>query len=119
MSIEMLNIKSLVVLSGWQESTTCLYWALHKFGSNAVETITFDYGQRHRVELDCAANVAEFAQVPHTVIPIDTFTALGGNALVDENVSIQNDAVADTELPNTFVPGRNIIFLTFAAAYAW
>ena len=58
----MLNIKSLVVLSGGQDSTTCLYWALHKFGSNAVETITFDYGQRHRVELDCAANVAEFAR---------------------------------------------------------
>ena len=119
MSIEILNIKSLVVLSGGQDSTTCLYWALQKFGPNAVEAITFDYGQRHRVELDCAANVAEFAHVPHTVIPIDTFTALGGNALVDENISIQNDAVADTELPNTFVPGRNIVFLTFAAAYAW
>ena len=119
MSVEMLNTKSLVVLSGGQDSTTCLYWAFHKFGPNAVEAITFDYGQRHRVELDCATNVAKFANVPHTVIPINTFTALGGNALVDENIPVQNDVVVDTELPNTFVPGRNIIFLTFAAVYAW
>jgi 7-cyano-7-deazaguanine synthase len=119
MSIEILNIKSLVILSGGQDSTTCLYWALQKFGANAVEAITFDYGQRHRAELDCAINIAEFAHVSHTVIPIDTFTALGGNALVDEDIPVQNNLVVDTELPNTFVPGRNIIFLTFAAAYAW
>ena len=115
----MLNTQALVVLSGGQDSTTCLYWALDKFGSDAVEAITFDYGQRHRVELGCAARVAEFAGVPHTVMPIDTFAALGGNALTDQNIGVQKAADIETDLPNTFVPGRNIVFLTFAAAYAW
>ena len=115
----MLNTQALVVLSGGQDSTTCLYWALDKFGSDTVEAITFDYGQRHRVELGCAARVAEFAGVSHMVMPIDTFAALGGNALTDQNIGVQKDAVIETDLPNTFVPGRNIVFLTFAAAYAW
>ncbi len=115
----MLNTQALVVLSGGQDSTTCLYWALDKFGTDAVEAITFDYGQRHRVELGCAARVAEFAGVPHTVMPIDTFAALGGNALTDPSIDVQKDADVETDLPNTFVPGRNIVFLTFAAAYAW
>jgi 7-cyano-7-deazaguanine synthase len=114
-----LNTQALVVLSGGQDSTTCLYWALDKFGSDAVEAITFDYGQRHRVELGCAARVADFAGVSHTVMPIDTFAALGGNALTDQNIGVQKDADIETDLPNTFVPGRNIVFLTFAAAYAW
>jgi 7-cyano-7-deazaguanine synthase len=116
---DVLNTQALVVLSGGQDSTTCLYWALDKFGPSAVEAITFDYGQRHRVELGCAARVAEFAGVSHTVMPIDTFAALGGNALTDQNIGVQKDAGIETDLPNTFVPGRNIIFLTFAAAYAW
>jgi len=114
-----LNAQALVVLSGGQDSTTCLYWALDKFGSNAVEAITFDYGQRHRVELGCAARVAEFAGVSHKVMPIDTFAALGGNALTDRNIGVQKEVDLETGLPNTFVPGRNIVFLTFAAAYAW
>lgn len=114
-----MNAQALVVLSGGQDSTTCLYWALDKFGSNAVEAITFDYGQRHRVELGCAARVAKFAGVSHKVMPIDTFAALGGNALTDRNIGVQKEVDLETGLPNTFVPGRNIVFLTFAAAYAW
>ena len=114
-----MNAEALVVLSGGQDSTTCLYWALDKFGSNAVAAITFDYGQRHRVELGCAARVAEFAGVSHKVMPIDTFAALGGNALTDRNIGVQKEVDLETGLPNTFVPGRNIVFLTFAAAYAW
>jgi len=114
-----LNTQALVVLSGGQDSTTCLYWALDKFGTDAVEAITFDYGQRHRVELGCAARVAEFAGVSHTVMPIDTFAALGGDALTDRSIGVQKGADIENDLPNTFVPGRNIVFLTFAAAYAW
>ncbi len=115
----MLKRQALVVLSGGQDSTTCLYWALDKFGVDAIETVSFDYGQRHRVELECAARVAEFAGVSNEIIPIDTFAALGGNALTDSSVDVQKVGDADTDLPNTFVPGRNIVFLTFAAAYAW
>lgn len=109
--------KAVVVLSGGQDSTTCLYWALERFGASCVEALTFDYGQRHRIELDCAEKVAAFARVPHTTLPIDTFTALGGNSLTDASIEVED--VPDSGLPNTFVPGRNLVFLTFAAAFAW
>jgi 7-cyano-7-deazaguanine synthase len=104
-------------LSGGQDSTTCLYWALSRFDS--VETITFDYGQRHSIELECAASVAEFAGISNRVLPINTFESLGGNALTDTSIDVRDEVGADTNLPNTFVPGRNIVFLTLAAAYAW
>lgn len=110
--------KALVLLSGGQDSTTCLYWAVDRFGAAAVESLSFDYGQRHRVELDCARQVAAAAGVDYACLPIDTFSALGGNALTDAAIGVDN-APGDAELPNTFVPGRNLIFLTFAAAYAW
>ena len=111
--------RALVVLSGGQDSTTCLYWAMARFGREHVESITFDYGQRHRIELACAQQVAVFAGVPNTILPINTFAALGGNALTDNGVAVKSDLDLKTQLPNTFVPGRNLIFLTFAAAYAY
>ncbi len=109
--------KALVVFSGGQDSTTCLYWAIDRFGRDRVESLSFDYGQRHRIELDSAKAVAEHARVPNRVLPIDTFAALGGSALTDPE--LEPRAAAGDALPNTFVPGRNLIFLTFAAAYAW
>lgn len=111
------NDKALVVLSGGQDSSTCLYWAIDRFGRDKVSTITFDYGQRHRVELECASKVAAFAGVDNICLPIDTFNALGGDALTDGDIAV--DTADAPNLPNTFVPGRNIIFLTFAAAYAY
>ena len=107
---------AVVVLSGGQDSATCLFWAIDRFGAENVQTVTFDYGQRHSIEIGCAAKIAGHAGVGHHVLPIDTFAALGGNALVDD-VPVR-DAVAG-DLPNTFVPGRNLIFLTYAAAFAW
>lgn len=111
--------KALVVLSGGQDSTTCLYWALDQFGQGNVSAITFDYGQRHRIELDCAKRIAKAATVPWALLPIDTFAALGGTALTDDEIAVETGNDIDTGLPNTFVPGRNLIFLTFAAAWAW
>lgn len=111
--------KALVVLSGGQDSTTCLYWALDRFGAGSVSAITFDYGQRHRIELDCAERVADAAGVPWVLLPIDTFSALGGNALTADQIAVATGHDGETGLPNTFVPGRNLIFLTFAAAWAW
>lgn len=111
--------RALVVLSGGQDSTTCLYWALDRFGPSAVDTVTFDYGQRHRIELDCAARIADHAGVPNTCLPIDTFSALGGDALTDPEIDVAATPDEAACLPNTFVPGRNLIFLTFAAAYAY
>lgn len=110
--------KALVVLSGGQDSTTCLYWALDRFGRHNVSTVSFDYGQRHSIELECAARIAEQACVSNICLPIDTFAAMGGDALTDSEIDIDKNVSADS-LPNTFVPGRNIIFLTFAAAFAY
>lgn len=110
---------ALVVLSGGQDSTTCLYWALERFGQPNVSALTFDYGQRHRIEIDCAERVAQYARIPQACLAIDTFAALGGNALVDPGAGLRSDADKDTRLPSTFVPGRNLVFLTFAAAWAW
>jgi 7-cyano-7-deazaguanine synthase len=111
--------KALVVLSGGQDSTTCLYWALDKFGEGEVSTVTFDYGQRHRIEVECAAAVAAAAGVGHACLPMNTFAALGGDALTDAMIDVDGNPDPATGLPNTFVPGRNLIFLTFAAAYAY
>lgn len=111
--------KILVVLSGGQDSTTCLYWAIDRFDRQNVETITFDYGQRHRIELECAQHIAQLASVPNSILPIDTFSVLGGSALTDSNITVNGGVNPKNNLPNTFVPGRNLIFLTFATAFAY
>lgn len=109
--------RALVVLSGGQDSTTCLYWALARY--DEVHAVTFDYGQRHRIELDCATRIAREAGVAHRILPLDALAALGGNSLTDTAMAVQSTDVAEGELPNSFVPGRNLLFLTLAAAYAW
>ena len=111
--------RALVVLSGGQDSTTCLYWAMKRFGKAAVESVTFDYGQRHRIELDCATTIAANAGVENTRLPIDTFSALGGTALTDHAIDVEASLDSVSQLPNTFVPGRNLIFLIYAAALAY
>jgi len=111
--------KALVLLSGGQDSTTCLYWAIDRFGRDAVSTVSFDYGQRHFIELDCAEAVATQAAVPHLCLPIDTLAALGGDALTDPDIGVESGIDESSGLPNTFVPGRNLIFLTYAAAHAY
>ena len=108
-----------VILSGGQDSTTCLYWALDRFGVENVSSVTFDYGQRHRIELECAREIANYARVTIAVLPINTFAVLGGDALTSPDIEIEMELDAETGLPNTFVPGRNLIFLTFAAAMAY
>ena len=119
----MADDKALVLFSGGQDSATCLAWALARFAE--VETIGFDYGQRHRIELDvrpvfldalrtgfpdCAARLGEDRVVDATIIG-----ALSDTALTRET----EIAMQANGLPNTFVPGRNILFLTLAAAVAY
>jgi 7-cyano-7-deazaguanine synthase len=111
--------KALVVFSGGQDSTTCLYWAIKEFGISNIEAITFDYQQRHRIELECAEKITDLVKVPQTVLPINTFQDLGGSALTEEAIEVKSDLNPENQLPNTFVPGRNLIFLTFAAAHAY
>jgi 7-cyano-7-deazaguanine synthase len=111
--------KVLVLLSGGQDSTTCLDWAIDRFGREAVSALSFDYGQRHRIELNCAETIASVAGIEQSCLPIDTFTALGGDALTDDRIDVVDTIGSDKDLPNTFVPGRNLIFLTYAAAFAY
>jgi 7-cyano-7-deazaguanine synthase len=111
--------RALVLLSGGQDSTTCLYWAIDRYGRDKVTSVSFDYGQKHRIELESARSIARSADVENVLLPIDTFAALGGDALTGTSFSL--DAAADnrTDLPVTFVAGRNLIFLTYAAALAY
>jgi 7-cyano-7-deazaguanine synthase len=104
-----------VLFSGGQDSTTCLAWACARF--RRVAAVTIDYGQRHRIELAAAERIARAAGVEHAVLPCDSFRALGGNSLTGGE-AVEETAPAG-RLPNTFVPGRNLIFLTLAAAWGW
>lgn len=107
---------ALVLLSGGQDSTTCLAWAEQRF--DRLYSIAFDYGQRHRIELQAAARLAaRVGVVEHRQLTVSSLAELGGNALTgDETVA---EETAGDALPNTFVPGRNVLFLTLAAAWAY
>jgi 7-cyano-7-deazaguanine synthase len=107
--------RAVVLFSGGQDSTTCLYWALHHFDD--VHALALRYGQKHAVEVRQARVIAEAAGVP--LVVRDLAGALTGSALTehDRDVSAQHDLAPD--LPASFVPGRNALFLTLAAAYAY
>jgi 7-cyano-7-deazaguanine synthase len=111
-----LNRPCLVVFSGGQDSTTCLHWALNTF--SAVEAIFFDYGQRHKTEVIAAQTIAWRVQIPMRLFRLDFLRELKGNSLTDNSMAIAESTGAGA-LPNTFVPGRNLLFLTQAAAYAY
>ncbi|MGN7612272.1 7-cyano-7-deazaguanine synthase QueC [Magnetococcales bacterium HHB-1] len=111
--------KALVVLSGGQDSTTALFWAMDRFSKENVTALSFDYGQRHQIELLCAQMICQKLKLSWQSLPINTFSFLGGNALIDKTMDVDAQAPEEGALPNTFVPGRNIIFLSFAAAFAY
>ena len=110
-----MNKSALVVLSGGQDSTTCLFWAKQKF--DKVYAITFDYGQKHKKEIEIAREIAEQADVPFHLMQLPFINQLGSNALTDSTIEMDAEKPID-RLPNTFVPGRNLFFLTIAAVYA-
>ena len=107
--------KAAVIFSGGQDSTTCLFLALHEFGPGNVEAITFQYGQRHAIELDKARWIAEDLGVKQTLIDTSVIKAITHNALLDESATISQE---DGQPPNTFVDGRNALFLLYAAIHA-
>ena len=114
---------ALVLFSGGQDSTTCLAWALERYAH--VETVGFDYGQRHRIELDCRADILAALKRDFPAWA----SRLGDDHMVDLSILGQLSETALTQekeiafaasgLPNTFVPGRNLLFFTFAAAIAY
>lgn len=108
--------KALVVFSGGQDSTTCLGWAKNRF--DVVESITFDYGQKHRVEIVQAEKIAKALHVKNTVLSLDAFSQLNDSALIDGTQDIGAHHKTHTNLPASFVPNRNAIFFTLAHAFA-
>ncbi|MGL5225553.1 MAG: 7-cyano-7-deazaguanine synthase QueC [Aeromonas sp.] len=109
--------KAVVVFSGGQDSTTCLVQALAQY--DEVHAITFDYGQRHRQEIDIARQLAATLGVAaHKVMDVTMLGELAVSALTRDDILVSGE-LQDNGLPNTFVPGRNILFLTLAAIYAY
>lgn len=104
------NEKAIVVFSGGQDSTTCLFWALRHF--REVEAVTFNYGQRHRQEIECARSIAEELGVKWHLLDMSLLGQLTQNALTRSDIAIEHQ---EGELPTTFVEGRNHLFLSFAA----
>lgn len=106
--------RAVVVFSGGQDSTTCLVWAMKHFAH--VEAITFDYNQRHELEIECARRITEKFGVPHHILNLDLLNQLAPSALTRPDIEVE--ASGDGGLPTTFVDGRNHIFLSFAAILA-
>lgn len=109
--------EAIVVMSGGADSCICLFEALNKWEDEDIEAISFDYGQRHKTELQQAAKICKALGVPHTIIHLSGYEAISTSALLDATKKIEVDS--ETGLPTSFVPGRNLIFLTYAAAYAY
>ncbi|OSI32228.1 7-cyano-7-deazaguanine synthase QueC [Neisseria dumasiana] len=109
------NEKALVVFSGGQDSTTCLIQAVQTYGRENVQAITFQYGQRHAIELERARWIAEDLGIAQTVLDLSLMQQITHNALMDDTAEIQT---ASNGVPNTFVDGRNALFLLYAAIYA-
>lgn len=108
------QISTIVLFSGGQDSTTCLAQACADF-PNQVLALGFDYAQRHKIELIQAQKIADLAKIPFRIIDAKFISSLAPNALIDKNIIItQNDG----ELPSTFVPGRNLFFLSIAGVIA-
>jgi len=110
--------KKTVLFSGGIDSTTALYWALDL--DEQTTAITFDYGQKHRVEIGAAQRIADMLEIPHKILRVD-LEQIGGSSLTDSSVSLpqmENVSQIQEELPTTYVPFRNGIFLALAAAWA-
>lgn len=111
----MRDSEALVVFSGGQDSTTCLFWALKNF--KKVSTITFIYGQKHSKEVEMARAIAEEAGVDFHLQDVSFISQIGSSSLTDSSIKMDQDKPKDS-VPNTFVPGRNLFFLSIAAVYA-
>ncbi len=107
--------KALVIFSGGQDSTTCLFWALRHF--REVHTITFSYGQKHSSEIEAARVIAGKAGVDFFLSDVTQIASIGKSSLTDSSIGMDTVKPADG-CPNTFVPGRNFFFLGMAAVYA-
>ena len=107
---------ALVCFSGGQDSTTCLFWAKKHF--SRVEAVCFTYGQKHSLEIEVARKIAADADVPFQLLDVSLISQLDPNcSLTNTGISMDQEKPAGS-VPNTFVPGRNLFFLSIAAVYA-
>lgn len=109
------NDEALVVFSGGQDSSTCLFWAKQKFSK--VHALTFIYGQKHSLEVEMAGKLAEKAGVDFHLMDVSFIGQLGRNSLTDPSMAMDQEKPEDS-CPNTFVPGRNLFFLGISAVVA-
>ena len=104
-----------VCMSGGQDSSTCLFNAISQYGVENVAAVGFDYGQKHKIELECAKNICKIAGVPYEILDMGLLNQLTTNSLTRSDIKSE---LVEGGLPTSFVDGRNMIFLTFAAIYA-
>ncbi|MBZ4687225.1 MAG: 7-cyano-7-deazaguanine synthase [Clostridia bacterium] len=109
------NEKAIVVFSGGQDSTTCLFWAQKKF--QEVIALSFDYNQKHKLELQCAKNICQKYNFEHHILDLALLNQLAANSLTRSDIEVDKEP-PKKGLPNSFVDGRNMLFLTFAAIFA-
>ncbi|WP_347903444.1 7-cyano-7-deazaguanine synthase QueC [Pseudomonas purpurea] len=110
--------KAVIVFSGGQDSTTCLIHALPLY--DEIHCITFDYGQRHRAEIEVAQQLSKQLGVNvHKVLDTSLLNELAISSLTRDNIPVPSTNSSGEGVPNTFVPGRNILFLTLASIYAY
>lgn len=107
--------EAVVVFSGGQDSTTCLLWAMKKY--EKVYAVSFDYGQRHVLELECAKEICQKFGIEHEILDMRLLNQLAPNSLTRADISVDKNA-PEEGTPNSFVDGRNMLFLTFVAVYA-
>ena len=106
---------AVVLFSGGQDSTTCLFWAKKQF--KKVYALSFLYGQKHQKEVEIARNIAEKAGIEFHQIDASFISKLGSSSLTDTSIEMDQEKPAES-FPNTFVPGRNLFFLSIAAVFA-
>ena len=108
--------EAVVIFSGGQDSTTCLLWAKKKY--NKVYAVSFDYNQRHVKELDCAREICAELGVEHKILDMELLNQLAPNSLTRTDIEVDESAPKDGTPSNSFVDGRNMVFILFAAIYA-
>ena len=109
------NQKAIVVFSGGQDSTTCLFWAKKNF--KEVIAVSFDYNQKHKLELECAKEICSKYNIEHHILDLGLLNQLAPNSLTRTDIKVDKNAPEDG-VPNSFVDGRNMLFLTFVAVFA-
>ncbi|MGL4992286.1 MAG: 7-cyano-7-deazaguanine synthase QueC [Sarcina sp.] len=107
--------KAVVVFSGGQDSTTCLFWAKKNF--KEVIAVSFDYGQKHILELECAKDICKKHGFEHHILDLSLLNQLAPNSLTRVDIAVDKEKPEGTT-PNSFVDGRNLLFLSFVAVFA-